>query len=113
MCEGIRPAQLAGLKVSVIQINSGKKEILPDPDSLLNCMGELYRIVVNDSVFQQPEFLFHQLPRFSEAGLLTILDVAYLNRGRHQLRVDVQRLGGENRDSLYWQKYVQIPFWRD
>ncbi len=113
LCAGIRPAQLAGLRVSIIQVNTGKKEIPPDPDSLLQCMGMLYQIAINDSIFQQPEYLFYESQQFSEAGLQTILDVAYLPRGRHQLRVDVQRLGGENRDSLYWRKFAQIPFWRD
>ena len=85
-----------------------------NPDSALLCNAARYKIYINDSLFQQPKYRFYDHPIRKDIGLLTILDINYLPRGAHQVRVDVKFLQRRNRkDTLIFSTPVQIPFWKE
>ena len=79
-------------------------------DSILLCMGAIHHIFVNDSLLNNPKFRFYTHPQRQADGLFTMLDVQYLARGEHLLRVETQRL---RQDSLVWEEGAYIPFWKE
>ena len=48
--------------------------------------------------------------KYGERGLKTIIDVDYLPRGEHFLKVDVQNI---EEDSLFWKELAVVPFWKE
>ncbi len=108
VCPGLTPVKEKGVALEgVITISN----YLPyNRDSLLQCMGAIHRVFVNDSLFHSPDFRFYTHPVRDDNGLLTILDVQYLPRGQHLLRVEKQRVG---EDSLIWEAAAKIPFWKE
>jgi len=79
-------------------------------DSLLHYMSALHRIYVDDSLYRQPTFHFYTHPGRKQDGLLTIIDVDFLVRGEHLLRIETAEV---ERDTLVWRAAARIPFWKE
>lgn len=84
------------------------------PQQSLECMASIYEVRINDSIFSQPAFRFFEHPNAGEKGLFAVLDVQYLPRGAHQIRI---RKLGRNilgpSDSLAFRDFVSFPFWKE
>ncbi|MDX1408860.1 MAG: hypothetical protein R3330_12020, partial [Saprospiraceae bacterium] len=106
LCPGIVAGKKLGVNSSAIKF-SGPSKNVTSADSLLLCVSQVSRIHVNDSlVICSPYFYTH--PNQGEYGLLHVLDVSYLPRGKHQLLVEKQRFRS---DTLRWLKHASFPFW--
>lgn len=82
-------------------------------DSALLCNAARHQIYVNDSLFNDPTYRFHNHPTRQTVGLLTVLDVNYLPRGEHKLKVRTQFLRWrKGRDTLIYSQSALIPFWK-
>ena len=110
LCPELVPGE-TGLK---LDLNNGT-----DPRQNLNgaktleCMSELYQVFINDSLRSDAMYLFHTHPQRAETGLLTILDVAHLPRGAHQITVKVKSRNTWQSDSLVFKNTAIIPFWKE
>ena len=83
-------------------------------DTALSCHAQRFKIYVNDSLFNNLKFRFHEHPTRQNIGLLTILDVGYLPRGEHNLKVVVKLLENNNgKDTLIFRQTDKIPFWKE
>jgi hypothetical protein len=78
-------------------------------DSSLLCVQTLYQITVADSLFTDLNYHFFRYEKYNELGLKTVIDVDYLPRGEHLLKVDFQN----DKDSLVWKQLEFIPFWKE
>ena len=106
---------ITDIKISVdgSQINK-EKEIRENNQKGYQCLTKLYRVQINDSVYQDLSYYLFTHPNRGERGLKSIIDIAHLNRGEHHINIQRQRyktIG--NVDSLYWQKGAFIPFWKE
>ena len=113
VCPDFRPLKKAGYGSDIQFGGPDSIDIRPDaPDTALVCLSQLFEIKVGDSIFQKPEFFFYQHKNEEERGLLTILDVNYLPRGKSKVEVNrLEKDEVDDRDTLIWDNYFTIPFW--
>lgn len=119
LCPDFKPLRESGFGTDLV-FNTGEVDSaslrLDAPDTALVCLAKLYEVQVDDSIFQNPTFHFFEHPNHEERGLLTILDVAYLPRGPHQVwvrRLEIESVGADAQDTLQRQEYFSIPFWKE
>jgi len=85
-----------------------------DADLALKCHSQRFNIYVNDSLLSNLKYRFHEHPIRKNIGLLTVLDLGYLGRGEHEIKVDVKILENSNgKDTLFFNESVVIPFWKE
>jgi hypothetical protein len=80
----------------------------------LERVSGLFKLQVNDSVYRPHQPLWYTHSNMEEKGLLQVLDVSYLPRGRHTLhlyKVD-EHSRREEADSVQYIHY-QLPFWKE
>jgi len=83
-------------------------------DLALDCHSQRFKIYVNDSLLNNLKYRFHEHPTRKNIGLLTVLDVGYLPRGEHLIKVDVKILQDSNgKDTLFFRESALIPFWKE
>ncbi len=108
-CPGFSSGKKTRLGTDVIIINTGKEppvDYRAKADSSFLCLTGIYRVTVDDSLFQAIDYDLYAHPNQEEKGLRAILDVAFLNRGRHELLVEKLQA-----DSIAWDTFSIIPFW--
>jgi len=80
----------------------------------IDCHAQRFNIYVNDSLLKNLKYRFHEHPTRKNIGLLTVLDVGYLPRGEHSIKVDVKILESRNgKDTLFFNESLRIPFWKE
>jgi len=85
-----------------------------DADLAIDCHAQRFNIYVNDSLLKNLKYRFHEHPTRKNIGLLTVLDVGYLPRGEHSIKVDVKILESRNgKDTLFFNESLRIPFWKE
>jgi len=83
-----------------------------DPEKLLNCLQQHYRLYLNDSLYQQNDFYFFRQPGIvGEKGIRTVLDIADLPRGKNLLKITQMAL--DTAEVAVEKNYVTIPFWKE
>ncbi len=85
-----------------------------DADTALDCHSQRFQIIVNDSLFEDIKYRFYDHPKRKNNGLATILDVSFLSRGEHSLKIKVlfpESIAGK--DTLVFRQSDTIPFWKE
>lgn len=110
ICPDLKPLREIGIQSDIIVgFNDHERHDIPTDSSLL-CVQNLYQITVDDSLFTDLNYRFFRYPKYHERGLKTIIDVDYLPRGEHLLKVDFQNI---YKDSLIWEALEKVPFWKE
>ena len=111
VCPSIIPDELSGIE-SNIAFNSGnpKEEIHSPPDSMLLCVSQIYKVYINDSLYQNLDYYFYKNRKFGEEGVKTIIDLGHSPRGKHLLKIDRMTYESSS-DTSYFKSYVTTPFW--
>ncbi len=114
-CPGFEPFHEPGFGAD-IQFGNAPKPRTNAADTALACFLQLYQIHIDDSLFSDVPFRFHRHSNYGEYGIVTMLDVAYLERGEHVVEVERWKKStseGEGKDSLKVVPFFQIPFWKE
>jgi hypothetical protein len=83
-------------------------------EETMKCHAQRFKIYVNDSLFDNISYRFHEHPTRENIGLFTILDVEYLPRGEHAIKIHVKFLEKNNgKDTLVMRETNIIPFWKE
>jgi hypothetical protein len=99
----IRKSDRGGLYIS----NSNR---ITNQEETLKALIGLYKIYLNDSLLINPEFYFETNKNKNEKGIVTIIDIYDLPRGKNIIKI--QKLTSS--DSLkIFEDYACIPFWKD
>ena len=109
ICPKLEPGQFTGVKVQGIIRMGEMVNNKSNKDSLLTCISQIHHVYINDSLFTDPSFRFYTHPPREKNGLFSILDVQYLERGEHLLRIESVEL---QKDSVVWKESARIPFWK-
>ena len=109
-CPDLTPPKSIGPKITIITFGSGKGYSSP-VDSLLSCVASINKIMINDSLYENIDFDFYVQPVNKEHGLLTMIDINHLDRGKHIL--NVMKLNINKQDSASWESVNKIPFWKE
>lgn len=112
VCEGLTPAHHKGLRLEGL-ISTNIQALEYDVDSLLQCMSQVYQIVIDDSVHQDLRFHFTAKEDLQQPGLITLIDVSEYERGEHLLKLSLLDTN-EKSDTTTMPDYeiqAYIPFW--
>lgn len=110
ICPDLKPAKTGVFFFG----NKGQLLNNMNADLALDCHTQRFKIYVNDTLLNNLKYRFHEHPTRKNIGLMTVLDVGYLPRGEHALKVDVKILKNSNgKDTLFFSESVVIPFWKE
>ena len=79
-----------------------REDTMSDNRLELECLGNFYRVHLQDSLYAPVDWYFHQHPVSEQKGILTWIDIADLPRGSHVLNVRTPLKGN----------YAVIPFFK-
>jgi len=80
------------------------------PAELLDCMRQLWRVSIDDSLYTDINFRFYQHPLRDQNGLLTMIPIHHLDRDEHFVKIDRYRV---LQDSVRWFDGRHIWFYKD
>jgi len=78
------------------------------PEKALECLTNFYPVYI-DSTKLDSEFFLYRHPNNEERGIITMVDIDSLRRGKHEINVKYKYLNREK--TLVDEDYVIIPFW--
>jgi len=111
-CPDFEPPKSTGLKLKgFITVSNDDKRKLAADTSLV-CLSQLQEVRIDDSLYQNLPYQFFEHPQHGERGLLSVINVKNLARGKHLLRIDKRapkRIAG--RDSIQLKELAFSPFW--
>ncbi len=113
ICPNIDPINSVGIKTDIVVINKDTRK--QNLDSLKLCFDALYNIHIDDSLYQKIDYEFLKHPNQNERGLYTILNIKNLKEGKHNLKIETQKVYrkyGVLTDSLVNYTFVEFPFWK-
>ncbi len=113
ICPSLTPDEESGLGTDLVwggSSSSKEKRKHSPPDSLLDCVSQLYQVYINDSLYQDLDYYFYVDDAYGEEGLKTIIDLDHIPRGKHILKVN-RRKFPKATDSIYYRKLVATPIW--
>ncbi len=88
--------------------NRSKQEQRMAQDSTnRQCLAHFFQLSVNDSLYSQPDWIFHTRPETGTPGLLGYVPTAAFRTGENVLTIRIP--SSEKPDSL--EVYGQVPFW--
>ena len=109
ICPEFVAPKSVGLRTQMSVNVNGNTAEHSTPDEGLVCLSSYFHVCLNDSLIQDPGFVFYIHPSKEEKGLFTMLSVHDLPMGKHHL--DIYHLERENLDSL-GHHLAMIPFWK-
>ncbi|MEH6513686.1 MAG: hypothetical protein V7734_11370 [Maribacter arcticus] len=110
ICPDLKPAKTG---FSLFGIDDPLRNSM-NADLALDCHTQRFKIYVNDTLLNHLKYRFYEHPTRKNIGLLTVLDVGYLPRGEHIIKVYVKLLQDSNgKDTLLFRESALIPFWKE
>ena len=80
------------------------------PEKFLNYLSDFYSVYL-DSVKVETDMYFYTHPNQNEKGLHTLLDLANVSRGKHEISIKRKKVDKEN--NIEDVNYTIIPFWKE
>ena len=80
-----------------------------NPEKFLTYLTDFYTVYL-DSVKVEGDMYFYTHPNQNEKGLHTLLDLAKLSRGKHEILIKRKKT---NKDQIEDMDYTRIPFWKE
>ncbi len=110
ICPDLEPGYDTGFKLEG-GITAGRIiNRLAVPSELLDCMKQLWRVSIDDSLYTEVNFRFYQHPLRDQNGLLTMIPIHHLDRSEHFVKIDRYRV---QQDSVRWFDGRHIWFYKD
>ncbi|MEM6378077.1 MAG: hypothetical protein AAF705_07685, partial [Bacteroidota bacterium] len=84
-------------------------------DTIMSCFQQIYRLSINDSLYLDQDWMIYRHPTRNIEGLITIIDVSHLPRGRHRLKVEKfgrNIFDPQNANQVKWMRPDNISFWK-
>lgn len=89
--------------------NAMKRDEQNQADISIACIGQLYSISIDSMRIRSKDFMFFEHPNLGERGLLTIIDISSLPRGKHTLGLEIKT---DYKDMEFVSEQVEIPFFK-
>lgn len=109
-CPEVEPGYHTGFKTrgafSAGQINNPAS----DTEQLLDCMTQLWRVMIDDSIYTDVNFRFYYHPQREQYGLLAMIPIHGLDLTEHYIRVDRHRY---IREELKWLDGENLYFYKE
>jgi hypothetical protein len=118
LCPDFEPLQKSGIVSSLyFRTNIPDKEGL-SPDQLaesgLNCWSKMYEIKIDTTTVEEVDYNFYHHPKYDVDGVLCIIPLDSVSKGKHFLNIEKTRIDNEVSRSkkLVTSNYATVPFWR-
>lgn len=100
----------------VESFKEGLYNLKPDPTKeaeSLQCFNDILHVSINDILYNNVDWQFIKGSRQYEFGVMNMFDITYLDRGKHQIKIE-RGICAQNPscDSLEWNTYF-ISFWKE
>ncbi len=109
-CPDVEPGYITGFKTrgafSAGQIDNPES----DTEQLLDCMKELWRVTIDDSIYTEVNFRFYYHPLREQNGLLAMIPIHELDLSEHYIRVDRHRYLN---DEMKWLDGQNLWFYKE
>ncbi len=110
ICPDLEPGYDTGIKFRG-GITAGRIiNRLAVPSELLDCMKQLWRVSIDDSLYTDVNFRFYEHPLREQNGLFAMIPIHHLDRTEHFVKIDRYRL---SQDSMQWFDGRHIWFYKD
>ena len=96
-CRDLKPLGV-NFSTSLLKYNTRESFIKQS----LECFSSFYTISVDDSVYNDVDFYFHEHRRNNEPGIITYISVKHLLHGHHKL--DIQVVGNDKQTIQFWKE---------
>ncbi len=73
-----------------------------------DCLKQFYHVYIDDSLVSNLDFIFYKNERLNQKGFLNWIDIAYLNKGPHKIRLEGS-YKGRARFNFYLPFYKSSP----
>lgn len=101
----------SGIKINSDGIGVGDAYINEtDPGKALNCLSDFYTVLIDSSTYEL-DYYFYIHPNNEERGIMTMLDIDTLIRGKHV--IDIRRKALNKNEIMVDTNYAVIPFWKE
>lgn len=116
ICPDLKPAKTGtGFKGIFLNTADDNRENM-NADSALLCNAQRHQVYINDSLLSNIKYRFYEHPIRQNIGLLTILDIKYLPRGEHAIRINTKfsNYGPIAKTNPFTiSESANIPFWKE
>ena len=110
ICPELEPGYDTGVKLRG-GISAGRiTNRLADASELLDCMKQLWRVSIDDSLYADVNFRFYEHPLRDQNGLFAMIPIHHLDKSEHFVKIDRYRL---SQDSVQWFDGRHIWFYKD
>ncbi|MEL7003219.1 MAG: hypothetical protein AAFN93_10865 [Bacteroidota bacterium] len=94
---------------SGMQISNQKFEE-EDKEMLLDCLQQYYEVSINDSVYSDLKYYFHEHPVKKQRGILTVFPSDHFKRGENIISVKTNYIDPSD-SLLVSEDYARVPIW--
>lgn len=115
-CPDFEPLKSDGLNWKYAAERKGGNIQITNPDysnedikKLLDCQSSIYRVSINDSVYNQLSFHFYIHPAKEQHGLLTVIPTDGFLIGENRIQIESIRYNADEEQQLV--QLIEIPFW--
>ncbi len=99
----------SGIKLTSNGFTMNEAYISEDnPEGALNCLEQYFTVQLDSSKIKT-DFYLYRHPNNEERGVMTIIDIDSLTRGKHLL--NIKRKAFNKQKVLVDTSYIEIPFW--
>ncbi|MEM6643910.1 MAG: hypothetical protein AAF616_13100, partial [Bacteroidota bacterium] len=81
-----------------------------DKEMLLSCLSDFYQLKINDSIYAEQKFYFHEHPQKGQKGLITVFSTDELLYGENSIKLSKSFIR-ESDSTLQTKEIAIIPFW--
>ncbi len=83
-----------------------------DFDQAISCLGSIYEVAINDSVYQELNYYFYEHSSHEQRGLLTTISTDDFKHGENILRLrKVRKIEEGDSTRNGYERLARIPFW--
>lgn len=86
-----------------------KSKAKTQADNSIDCISHLYSIKIDSMSFTNKEFIFYEHANQGEVGLLTVIDISILPKGKHTLILETKT---DFQDNEFITETIEIPFFK-
>ena len=109
-CPDTEPGYFTGLKVRGAFDAGEIRNPESDTKELLDCMKQLWRVTIDDSLYTEVNFRFHYHSQREQNGLLAMIPIHELDHTEHYILVDRHRYVDEE---LQWYDGEKLWFYKE
>ena len=88
---------------------TGRNYNMEDKEQLLKCIGSLYQVSINDSIYHNIKYYFFTHPSKKQKGLVSMINSEAFRKGENIL--EIKKVSTDENGERKEEEFTKIPFW--